>query len=245
MNDSDVFKISENMEVRLLDTDEIIERDVNARVMDNSKFDLLVGNIKREGMLESLPLVHKTDKADGKYELISGHHRTRASRRAGLKKIPVLVITKHLTEDEIISKQISHNSIDGYDDPETLKRLYDSISSFDWKVASGVTELDFDITADHIPVVDVDVDFNFEPVLIMFMKPDVDKFRELIDTAKSLAEEKYLANMTEFRKFAKVVNSVSDYSDIHNIAGIMSIICDLAKERLSQLKAETTTEDEE
>lgn len=237
-----VFKLSEFFEVRFVKLDDIRERDVNARIMDASKFDLLVNNIKNEGMLESLPLVHKLVDNDGKYEIISGHHRVRASRRAELDQIPVIVITRELTEDEVISKQISHNSLSGYDDPEVLKRMYDAINDFDWRIASGVSDLDLGIEGVSVPSVDVDVEFNFEPVLIMFMKPELDKFKKLIDDCEVDANERYMANMTEFRKFAKVVNSVSDYSEIRNIAGIMSKIYDLAKERLNQLKQEDKNE---
>lgn len=238
----EVFKISDSMEVRFVGINDLVERDVNARVMDNGKFDLLVDNIKREGMLESLPLVHSSSKVDGKYEIISGHHRSRAARRAKLDKVPVIVVTRDLTEDEIISKQISHNSIDGYDDPQTLKRLYDSIQDFEMKVASGVTELELDVKLDNIPLVDVDIDFSFEPVLIMFLKPELDKFKKLITTVDSLADEKYLANMTEFKKFVKTVHATNEYSGIKNIAGIISTICDLANERLKQIQEDNTDE---
>ena len=233
-----VFKLSESMEIRFVKLDEIRERDVNARLMDAGKFDTLVNNIKREGMIESLPLVHLID-GDAKYEIISGHHRVRAARRAGMEEIPVIVITRNLTEDEVISKQLSHNSLEGYDDKDVLKRLYDAIEDFDMRVASGVTDLEDAISGVSIPPVDVDINFDLEPILIMFMKPEIDKFEKLLEDCKATAEKKYLANMTEYKKFVKVVNSVAEYKNLRNIAGIMSSICDLARERLNELKEET------
>ena len=241
------FKISDSLEVRLVHIDRIRERDVNARVMDSGLFDTLTENIQREGTLESLPLLHEKEFQDADYEIISGHHRLRAARRAGIEVIPALVYTKELSEDEVISKQLSHNALSGYDDPETLKRMYDAIGDFEWKVASGVSEIDLGIEGDAVSLSDVDITFDFEPVLIMFLRPDVEKFDELLDKSKSLAEQKYMANISEFRKFSKVVNAVSEYSGIRNIAGIVSIICDLAKERLNQLQeeAEATSEESE
>lgn len=241
---SDVFKLSDTMEVRFVPIDSVRERDVNARQMDAGKFDILMSNIKQEGMLESLPLVRlREDLADSDYEIISGHHRIRAARKVGMTEVPVIVITREMTEDEVISKQLSHNSLNGHDDEETLKRLYDSIQNFDWKVASGVTDIELGIEGVSVPLVDIDINFDFEPVLVMFIKPELDKFNELIDSCKAEAEHRYMANMTEFRKFSKVVNAVSQYKDIRNIAGIVSVICDLAKERLTQLKEEDEREE--
>lgn len=229
------LELSPSMAIWYVSLDDIKERDKNARVMESDKFKQLVHNIKDEGMLESLPLLHTI--GEGKFEIISGHHRVRASRQAGIFVIPAIVIERDMTEDEITSKQLSHNALSGYDNKDILNELYDSIEDFEQRLKSGLTDMELKMDEPTIGLVNIDVDFSFEPIYIMFMRQGVENFEELIDSLEPDAK-KYLANMTEFNKFAKTVQAVSKYKDIRNIAGIVSMICDLAKERLNELKEE-------
>ena len=147
------------------------EQDKNARVMDNDKFDRLTENIKKDGRLESLPLcVLKNNVAGNKeFHIISGHHRIRAAKKAGVLNIPCLVIEREMTRDEIISKQLSHNSLSGYDDINVLKDLYDEIHNIDLKIASGIKEEDLKISDINVKIDDVMVDLNFELINILFL----------------------------------------------------------------------------
>lgn len=57
----------------------------NARYFEVDKFNQLVSNIKGDGALESAPLLYQNDelKAQGKYEIIPGHHRVEAAKAGG------------------------------------------------------------------------------------------------------------------------------------------------------------------
>ena len=70
---------------------ELKEQDINARIMKNEMQDQLTANIKNRGQLESLPLIALMGE---KLEIISGHHRVKSAREAGLKEIIVKSITK-------------------------------------------------------------------------------------------------------------------------------------------------------
>ena len=61
---------------------ELREQDLNVRYMKDAMFKQLVSNIRSRGNLESLPFCARVVE---KIEIISGHHRARAAKAAGLK----------------------------------------------------------------------------------------------------------------------------------------------------------------
>lgn len=90
------------------DMDGSIEIDIRAiypfenhpfRVVDDEKMDDLVESIKLNGILTPV-LVRPDDK--GTYEMVSGHRRLHAARRAGLLKIPALVRELTIAEATIL-----------------------------------------------------------------------------------------------------------------------------------------------
>lgn len=66
-------------------------------VVDDEAMDELVESIKAKGVLS--PAIARK-RPEGGFELISGHRRTHAARRAGLDKIPVFV--KDYSDDEAV-----------------------------------------------------------------------------------------------------------------------------------------------
>ena len=57
-------------------------------MVDDEKMDELVESIKESGVLTPV-LVRPDD--EGNYEMISGHRRLHAAKRAGLRKIPAII----------------------------------------------------------------------------------------------------------------------------------------------------------
>ncbi|RLC43118.1 MAG: chromosome partitioning protein ParB, partial [Candidatus Coatesbacteria bacterium] len=103
---------------------ELREQDINPNTMPKTMFDQLTINIKKRGTLESLPFCAEVN---GKYEIISGHHRIRAARAAGMDEVYILLDTSGLSRDEIIAKQLAHNNINGTVDPDLTLRLFEQI----------------------------------------------------------------------------------------------------------------------
>lgn len=99
----------DNLELWRCHIDEIREQDRNARTMAPEMMERLSLTIKREKRLESIPF---TVKRDGWFELISGHHRVRGCRAAGVETIIVLADTRDLDRSQIVAKQLAHNAID-------------------------------------------------------------------------------------------------------------------------------------
>jgi ParB family chromosome partitioning protein len=95
------------------ETEGTIDIDVNAiypfenhpfKVVDDEKMNELVESIKTSGVLTPV-LVRPDD--EGTYEMISGHRRLHAAKRAGLRKIPAIV--KELTNDEATIAMVDAN----------------------------------------------------------------------------------------------------------------------------------------
>jgi hypothetical protein len=196
--------------------------------MSKAKFDRLMENIKVEGHLESLPLC--SFKGDGREELeiISGHHRIRACRVANILEVFVLVYEKPLTSDQVKAKQLAHNSLNGFDDNQLLKEIYDSIDSLSAKLESGITEEDLEIGA-NIKVDEVGVDFDFQNIHLLFM----DSQKEAFDDVMKVLEEKssaYASELKHFEKFKLMAQQISGEENVRNIGGIILKMCEVVNE---------------
>ena len=67
------------------------------KVTDNEDMDKLVESIKSQGIINPL-IVRQKDNTTDEYEVISGHRRLHASKRAGLTEVPALIYPYTKTE---------------------------------------------------------------------------------------------------------------------------------------------------
>ena len=74
------------------------------KVVDDEQMEELVESIKANGVLTPV-LVRPDD--EGTYEMISGHRRLRAAKKAGLRKIPAII--KEMTNDEAVIAMVDAN----------------------------------------------------------------------------------------------------------------------------------------
>ena len=70
------------------------------KVTDNEDMDKLVESIKLQGIINPL-IVRQKDNTTDEYEVISGHRRLHASKRAGLTEVPALIYPYSKTEAAI------------------------------------------------------------------------------------------------------------------------------------------------
>ena len=75
------------------------------KVLDNDEMDKLVDSIKESNGVLVPTIVRK--KNNGRYEMVSGHRRMRASQLLGLETIPSIV--KNLTDDEATIIMVDSN----------------------------------------------------------------------------------------------------------------------------------------
>lgn len=90
-------------EIQLIDTDKLYLYHNNPKEHPAEQIDKIASSIKHYGFIQ--PLVIDSDN-----EVIIGHGRLKASRKLGLKKVPVLV-KQDLTEDEIKALRLADNKI--------------------------------------------------------------------------------------------------------------------------------------
>ena len=130
-----VLDLGGGLEIWRVGIDEPREQDENARSMTKPMFERLTATIGKDRRLESLPFCAYVN---GAIQIVSGHHRVRASRSAGLDEIFVIVDTTGLTADQIRAKQLAHNAIAGEDNPELLKRIYNRIDDVNARLESFI-----------------------------------------------------------------------------------------------------------
>ncbi len=74
------------------------------KVNDDKEMENMVETVKAGGII--MPLIVR-QKADGNYEIISGHRRKMASQKAGLKEVPCII--RNFNDDEAIIKMVDSN----------------------------------------------------------------------------------------------------------------------------------------
>lgn len=125
----------------------IVYVEKNANFMEQTTFQQLVKNIKKDGELSTVPftIYHEDGKYKGKYEVISGNHRVKAAEMAGLVTINVMwVDSKEITNDEKRAIQLSHNSIHGQDDLELLREIVSEIEDGEYREYAHIDETRFE-----------------------------------------------------------------------------------------------------
>jgi ParB/RepB/Spo0J family partition protein len=97
------------MNIERIDLDALTPRAKNPNKMTEEQFALLVGAIKRVGMLQ--PLLVRRGLAAEPFEIVDGFHRWKASKEAGLTCVDCVVVDSD--EAEAAALQIGMNRIRG------------------------------------------------------------------------------------------------------------------------------------
>lgn len=109
------------MEIRKLNISELTPNEWNPNIIDKRKFNILVSNIKRDGMLQPI-LVRKVGDS---HQIIDGYHRWKASKKAGLKDITCIIVASD--DEEAKLKTLSFNTLRGENDEAKLKSLLNGL----------------------------------------------------------------------------------------------------------------------
>lgn len=215
-NGMSVCKVDINRELR--------EQDLNARIMSGQAFSQLVKNIKKRGGLESLPYCVKKDDV---IEIVSGHHRIRACREAGITEIPVLLDTSKLTRSQIVAKQLAHNSIVGEDDKDILRQLYEMMDTIDDKLESFIDENDIKVEKlNQQEIIDLSEKVDFKTMTFVFTSKefgDVQKVLERLGNENPDAVG--VASNEDFKPLVEKLNQVQKDYDVKSVAVAMHILC--------------------
>jgi len=120
-----------------VDIRSIEESPINAQVLTDKDFNRLVKSIKKDKVLTSTVLLMKQNGKD-KLMCISGHHRIKASKKAGLKKVPAIVIDE-IDESSRIRLQLTHNDIHGNPDEGIVSILVSKLNEIDLELVEAIS----------------------------------------------------------------------------------------------------------
>lgn len=196
--------------------------------MTAETFDRLCKNIGMSGMSSTITCYKREN---GRFVIISGHHRFEACKKVGYKKIGVIYADeKDLTQDEIIAIQLSHNSIHGEDNKSILRRMFEQIKSIDFKQFAYV-DMDEIGTVDMngLNLVQMQTSYTFSAVFYENSRPaiealigdldDIVKRNDIVFIAGSDQNEDTLFEMmTKIKKKYDIVSPSVAFAKILELA---------------------------
>lgn len=211
--------------------DVVVEQDVNARIMKNEMQDQLTANIAKRGQLESLPYLTE----DGnKVRIISGHHRIKSARQAGIKEIYAILDVSGLTRSQEAAKQLAHNAISGFDDQSTLKEIVKMISDVDDMLESYIGK---DILAE--PMAEFDklispaVQFDFRTLVFAFLPHQLQNLELLVkELEKAGPEIVGVAEYEQGKRFVETLSKYQQFQDVRNLGAAISSMIEAANEKM-------------
>jgi len=210
----EIYDMGTGLHIGKVQLDKVKEQDINARIMQDSMQDLLTKNITKRGQLESLPLLVQSN---GKLEIISGHHRVKSARAAGLKEIIAIIDTSGLSRSSIAAKQLAHNAIQGFDDDSTLRTICKMITDVDDMIESAMPEKYFkDLQVEIDKIANPSFDFDMKVICFSFLPHQLKDLNDLIKAAHS-ADFLGLAPRDEFQPFIKALSDTMKYEDVKSI----------------------------
>lgn len=198
----------------------------NARYMPAEMFDRLVQNIKRDKQLSSVPFCY-LDPESGEMVVLSGNHRVRAAVSAGIDKIPVMWNAEPMTEDERIAIQLSHNAIQGMDDLQILKDLYEKIKDVDLREYSAV-DIAYDLSDLEVDVKEIETELVATPelpektVILLFTEGEEERIRNILEKYEDSMV--LIAHQGQYDKFNEIVAKLREEYDVFNLSTIFIVM---------------------
>lgn len=232
----------------------------NARFMTSDVFHRLVDNIRRDGKLTSVPFAAKAgyfdDKdtpqrdKDGKpvFEVLSGNHRVMAAIEAGVTKSDVMCTDDPIPKGQRIALQLSHNAIEGQDDPAILRELWEDIGDVDWKGYSGLDEETLDMLS-KLPTLDpiADVQLDYRTIEFLFLPNEYDKARAIFDEivkSRASVDEISLVPLVEWDRTLDMLADVGESYGVRNRATILWLLLNFVEAHLTDFAAAWEPESE-
>lgn len=214
----------------------IDEADMNANEMTGEDFATLVDNIGKSG-LSSVPCCYK--KADGRFVMISGHHRLRACKKLHYKTIGILWCEEsELSKDEIIAIQLSHNSLHGQDNQSILKKLFEQIQSVDFKKFAHINIDEISpVSTEGISIFAMKENFVFSIILYPNSFENLDELFGDIREQSRKSDALILASQEENEMLLlKLQQDIGNQFNIKSPSITFAKLLELAKERLDEIK---------
>ena len=216
------------IKIQEIDPKQVVLLKQNARYMSATMFSRLVENIRRDGCLSSTPLCCIEA---GKLLCLSGNHRTKAAIAAGLETIRVMVIQTDLTADQRKAIQLSHNAINGADDFEKLKQIWQEINAVDAKLYSGLSKESIEnLEFPKVPPIDARLDY--EQLTLLFLGDELETLRSIAVECRRrgvLSDNNWVETIDNYEQVTKVLTEVCTREKVINMATAILAMADYAE----------------
>ena len=219
-----IYDMGTGLIIAKVPLDKVREQDINARIMKKEMQDQLTANIKNRGQLESLPLLAEKN---GVLEIVSGHHRIKSARAAGLKEIIAIIDVSGLSRSKIASKQLAHNAISGFDDPSVLREICKMLDDVDDMLESFIgKDIMNEPLEQYNKLMSPAVHFDFKNITFSFLPHQVKDMDTLLKNLEVSAPEIIgVAPYEQCKQFVETLTRYQKFSDIRNVgAAIHSMI---------------------
>lgn len=223
-------------------TKQVLEQPTNAHVMPKDRFERMVANVMDRGRLESLPYCYWPERK-GKIQIISGHHRHRVNEAAGNKTIDLLVDTIPMPTGRMISKQLAHNTLIGYDDNDIVRQLADQMDA-DELLASGVSEDIFgeDIDGDAMDLFLPRLDLQWRSVTFAFLPHQLDNIKAFLESLDKNQDLIVCALKEQWPEFVKQCSAISKAKNIRSGGSVVAYLIETAQQLLEKENDAEATE---
>jgi hypothetical protein len=218
--------------------DDLREQDVNAHVVAPRIFERLVENIAERGAMESVPYCAQIG-GEGPIEIVSGHHRVRAARAAGLGEAWVLVDRAPMTRSKLTAKQLAHNFLVGSDDEDIVRQLIAGLDDPEDLLHTGAPQ-------DLLPAPEADAvdlflphaDFEWKHVGFAVLPHQLEAMDELCKRLQGPHDLLLLIAREQFNQFLQAASAYARLRDIRSGGTVVSVLCELALAELADAPAE-------
>ena len=232
------MEIEDRWKYEKVDINLIDEAELNANEMNGEDYAQLCDNIGKAG-LSSVPCRYK--KSNGRFVMISGHHRLRACKKVGFKRIGILYVTEEeLMQDEAIATQLSHNSLHGEDNQSILKILFSKIKNVDFKKFAHINIDEVaPVSTDGISVFALKENFVFTIILYPNSFENLDELYGDIREQAKKSDTLILAHQEDNEMaLLKLQQDIGNQFNIKSPSITFAKLLELAKERLDEIKEE-------
>jgi hypothetical protein len=196
----------------------------------------LVENIRRDGCLTSVPFAIRHagstgSPQDDRYTILSGNHRVKAAKDAGLSEVLVLYSDRELSHAQQVAIQLAHNSIAGQDDLAILRELYDEINDVALKEYSGLD----DVVLGKMNPPDLDPlsekGLEYRIVSIAFLPDEVDRAEKLFAKVleQAIGDRTWINRYADYDRFLDALTAAKAAAGVKNTATAFGLLLDMAE----------------
>jgi hypothetical protein len=216
----------------------------NARFMRVEQYKRLVENIRHDGCLTSVPFAIRHagstgSPQDDRYTILSGNHRVKAAKDAGLTEVTLLYTDRELTHAQQVAIQLSHNAIAGQDDLAILRELYEEINDVVLKEYSGLD----DVVLGRLNPPDLDPlsekGLEYRIVSIAFLPEEVERAEKLFAKIMEQADgdRTWINRRADYDRMLDALTVAKEQAGVKNTATAFGLLLDLVEKHLVEIHA--------